>query len=104
MCDGLHSYTASGRMRRATYSDVCGWVIRSWQAVKSSTIINGFKKAGIISDVATQEEETVEHSRTDVETQEEEIVEHSRTELNDDLLALFHSDSEDEDFDGFADA
>jgi len=35
---------------------------------------------------------------------EEETVEHSRTELNDDLLALFHSDSEDENFDGFADA
>ena len=89
MCEGLHSYTESGKMRRATFAEVCGWVIRSWAAVKTTTITNGFKKAGIISG--------------EEEPEDEEAAPERSTDLDEEMLALFQSDSEDEDFEGFTD-
>ena len=49
MTSGEKSFTKTGRMRRATYGQVCQWVLTAWSIVKKSTIINGFRKAGLLS-------------------------------------------------------
>ncbi len=72
-------------MRRATFADVSGWVLRAWAAVKPSTIVNGFKKAQIIKgEEVAVEEEPDRQQPTDL-----------------DCSTMFHSDSEEEDFEGF---
>ena len=48
MCSERHSYTASGRQLRATYAEVCGWIVRAWARITTSTIQNGFGSAGLI--------------------------------------------------------
>ena len=64
------------------HAEVCNWVLSAWKAVKPSTIINGFIKAKIISG---DEEESDEDS----------------AELDAEMAALFNSDSEGSDFEGF---
>ena len=49
MSKGNHSFTETGKMRRATHAEVCNWVIRAWIAVKVKAIMNDFRKAGITS-------------------------------------------------------
>jgi hypothetical protein len=44
---GEKSFTATGRLRRATLAEVAAWVVESWKGVKKSCILNGFKKAEI---------------------------------------------------------
>ena len=41
MTSGEKSFTKTGRMRRATFSQVCQWIITAWSSVKESTITNG---------------------------------------------------------------
>ena len=89
MSEGLHTYTATGRMRRATHAEVCEWVLSAWKAVKPSTIVNGFIKAKIIRGAEEEEQEDQEQDAGDAEG------------LREELAALFCSDSEDSDFEGF---
>ncbi|KAG8233128.1 hypothetical protein J437_LFUL012554 [Ladona fulva] len=42
-----YDITPMGRMKRPSISCVCEWVKKSWQKVKSETIIKSFKKCGI---------------------------------------------------------
>ena len=50
MTAGIHSFTESGKMRRATLTEVSEWVSRAWNSVPVTVITNGFRKAGISSD------------------------------------------------------
>lgn len=45
---GEHSFTATGRMRHATFLDVVGWIDTAWASVTTDTILSGFRKAGLI--------------------------------------------------------
>ena len=47
MSEGEHSFNNTGRMRRATFAEVCTWIVAAWNGVKTSSIINGFRKAKI---------------------------------------------------------
>ena len=49
MSEGIHTFTETGKMRRATHAEVCNWVVQAWKAVKVLSIKNGFRKAGIAS-------------------------------------------------------
>ena len=89
MTAGEHSFTKTGRMRRATYADVCQWVVTAWQRVPPTNIINGFRKAEIVP--ALPEDETDMDTSTDDQ----------QSFLTPELAALFNSDTEDEDFEGF---
>ena len=89
MMDGEHSFTATGRMRRATFQDVIGWIDKAWASVTTETILSGFRKAGIIG-TATEDEADV----SDVEEEAPHL-------LPPELAELFKSDTEDEDFIGF---
>jgi len=69
MTSGKHTFTPAGRQRRATYVEVCNWVIRAWDKVKSTTIVNGFRKCGIIpepaADVSSSDDDSAESDTTD---------------------------------------
>ena len=43
------SFTKTGRLRRASLAQVCQWILTAWGKVKQSTIINGFRKAGLLA-------------------------------------------------------
>ena len=47
MCDGLHSYTATGKMRRATIPVVCEWVVSAWAKVKATSVTNAYKNVAL---------------------------------------------------------
>jgi len=57
------------RQQRATYVEVCNWIIRAWDKVKSTTIVNGFRKCGIIpepaADVSSSDDSSAESDTTD---------------------------------------
>ena len=42
MSDGMKTYTASGRMRRASYAEVTTWITTAWEKIKRETIMNAF--------------------------------------------------------------
>lgn len=39
-----HGITTTGHLKRQTISQVCEWVIQSWNAVETETIVKSFKK------------------------------------------------------------
>ncbi|CAI9716323.1 pogo transposable element with KRAB domain [Octopus vulgaris] len=88
MTSGEKSFTKTGRMRRASFTQVCQWILNAWSHVKTSTITNGFRKAGLLLD----EEDRVCSSESDNE----------EAEVSDEIMRLFNSDTEEEDFDGFS--
>lgn len=107
MTSGEHTYTPAGRQRRATYVEVCNWVIAAWKKVKVSTILNGFKKCCIMppaKEAATglsSDDETSDGEETDAETtgrpnplDEEDRLRH--------VMDMFGDSDDDESFDGFA--
>ena len=60
MTSGEKSFTKTGRMRRATFSQVCQWILTAWSSVKESTITNGFLKAGLLRGLAVANERETE--------------------------------------------
>ena len=92
MVDGEHSFTATGRMRHATFQQVVGWIDKAWTSVTTETILSGFRKAALNGTDADGE--------SDDSPAEEETALH----LPPEMAELFRSDTENEDFDGFGDA
>ena len=98
MSEGIHTFTETGKMRRATHAEVCNWVIRAWKAVKVTAIINGFRKAGITSVPGAGEDGVSDTSEINDDEQSTAPLD---PVLDAQLIDLFHSDKEDKDFDGF---
>ncbi|XP_039542041.1 uncharacterized protein LOC120489360 isoform X2 [Pimephales promelas] len=89
------SFTKTGRIRRATYGQVCQWVLTAWNNVKKSTIINGFRKAGLLR--------VEEGSVGDLPPDESDESDNENDPISDEaILRRFNSDTEGEDFDGFS--
>ena len=84
--------------RRATRAEVCNWVIRAWRAVKVTAITNGFRKAGITHVPGATEDDTSDASEISDDEQSTATLD---PVLDAQLIDLFNSDTEDEDFDGF---
>ena len=101
MTEGEKSFTKTGRMRRATFAEVCQWILTAWGAIKKSTITNGFKKAGIIEADDTTQEATgaEEYSESDCDTSGEDT-----DSVSEAILNLFVSATEESDFSGFSEA
>lgn len=95
MTEGEHSYTATGRMRRASFSEVAKWVHEAWSAVSAATITAGFRKAGLLASAPPQ------HDDDDNDLSDSECEETVAAELPPEIAELFDSASEDEDFAGF---
>ena len=98
MSEGIHTFTETGKMRRATRAEVCNWVIRAWKAVKATAIMNGFRKAEITSVPGASEDGVSDTSEISNDEQSAATLD---PVLDVQLIDLFHSDTEDEDFDGF---
>lgn len=96
MSEGLHSFTKSGKLRRASYEDVAQWVDAAWKAVKKSTIIAGFREAEILTS-----ENVLSTAVEDNYDDEDENDTDLDSSINEDILNLFNSDNDESDFDGF---
>ena len=87
MQEGIHTYTQSGKMRKAKFAEVWSWVLTAWGKVPTETIVNIHKKTLF----APESDEEVENSNDGSGDDEEEVGE---TRLPNAMLHLFHSDSE----------
>ncbi|KAF0985426.1 hypothetical protein HZS_6982 [Henneguya salminicola] len=38
-------YARTGNMKRASYTEVCGWISEAWTSVTNECVKNGFRKA-----------------------------------------------------------
>lgn len=97
MTSGKKSFTKTGRMQKASFSDVCQWIQTAWSAVKESTITIGIRKAGLLREEsgALSELNLLEdESNTEIETDGDKCDEA--------LLRLFNSDTEEDEFMGFS--
>ena len=97
MSEGIHTFTQTGKMRRATHAEVCDWVVRAWRALKVTSITNGFRKAGITGgaeDGASDESNISDDEQMESATALDSVMDAQ-------LIDLFNSDTEDEDFNGF---
>ena len=80
----------------------------AWGSVKTSTIINGFQKAGLLRDEEDATTAEAPQRLFDSDSDEEEFVgfdsdnEGERRVADEATLSLFVSDTEDEDFGGFS--
>lgn len=125
MTSGEKSFTKTGRMRGAPFSDVCQWILTTWSNVKESTITKGFRKAGLLceessapSEATLPRDDSDMESDTDRETEESSTTseatlprdEGDRSNTNRDtkmvcddaFLRLFNSDTEEDNFSGFS--
>lgn len=95
MTSGDHSFTTTGRMRRATLAEVACWVKSAWGKVSGRIVTAGFQKAGILDFVLDEDNESENDDVDEVDEERE-----SQT-LPPEIAQLFESDSESEDFEGF---
>lgn len=92
MINGDHSFTKTDRMRRASYLEVVNWVDRAWKSVPSNIIISGFKKAKLIHPC---DEDLTDNYPDDINETA------NKTKIPKAVMDAFHSDTEDENFEGF---
>ena len=94
MISGYHEYTKSGKTKRASYVEVCNWIINSWNDINSNVIKIGFKKSNVKFYDNSEDigEISSDSDSTDIEIPDEimEMVEEFSTES-------------DEEFNGFND-
>ncbi|CAC5424324.1 unnamed protein product [Mytilus coruscus] len=99
MTSGEKSFTATGRLGRASLPEVAAWVVNSAKSVPKTCVVNGFKKAEIF----TYKEDTP-MVESDSASEDDEPLIYLDARITPELAELFHSDTEDEDFDGFSDS
>lgn len=102
MTAGEKSFTKTGRLRRASYAEVCNWVLAAWACLKQSMIMNGFRKAGI-QPAAADDAPTTSATPIDPVSSSDSDSE-NENEADPAWLQLFLSDTEESDFSGFSDA
>lgn len=73
MTSSKHTFTPSGRQRRTTYVEVCNWVIRALDKLKVSTIVNSFRKCGIIPEPAIEDSSLDNDSESDASDTSTEV-------------------------------
>lgn len=42
MIEGYHTYTKTGKLKRASYTTVCEWIVKSFYSISNICVINGF--------------------------------------------------------------
>ena len=101
MANGEHSVTPAGRQRRATYVEVCKWIVTAWNKIQPESMKNGFVKAGLIPPPAAAET-PASSDYTDDDGEEDQHVTELRLQT---ALEILDNDSDiNEDFDDFSDA
>ena len=98
MPEGIHTFTETGKMRRVTHAEVCNWVIQVCRAGKVTAMTNDFRKAEITLVPGATEDDLGDASEI---SDDEQSVAALDPVLDAQLIDLFNSDMEAEDFDGF---
>jgi transposase-like protein len=100
MLNGLKSYTKTNKIRKASYEEVCNWVLESWTEVTSKCIQNGFKSAELYSyENINNEDDDI----TIIDDQQSDDNDEEFDQIMDKFKLLFKSfnTESDEEFDGF---
>ena len=92
MTEGEQTFTKTGRQRRATYATICQWIVDAWADISVTTVVRAFRKAGIVTGLP-------DNSSDDTDSDDEM----EPGTLDAVLAQLFNSDTEEEEFEGFAD-
>lgn len=110
MSEENHAFTKSGRMCKATYSQVCQWMVDSWDKILKEMLQKSFMKAEITGGKA--DDYVAQSNLTsgmdcifddDANDADEDFMDIDEC-LKPEIFKLYpHSDTEDEDFDGFLD-
>lgn len=73
MASTVHQKTPTGRLKRASLVDVCGWILEAWSAVSFKIVENSFKVTGISNKLDGTEDDVIWESRQDdVQTSSDE--------------------------------
>ena len=91
MTDGEHRFTKTGRQQQANYATIFQWIVDAWAKISVSTIMQSFRKAGII----TEQLNTDNSNEADSDSDETDSGMHDV-----EISQLLNSDI-DEKFDGF---
>ena len=101
MLNGLKSYTKTNRMRKASYEEICNWVLESWTEITSKCIQNGFKAAELYSyeNINSEEDDDI----TIIDDQQSDNNDEESNQIMEKFRHLFkNSNIEfDDEFDGF---
>ncbi|KAA8589771.1 hypothetical protein FQN60_013136 [Etheostoma spectabile] len=92
MTEGEHTFTNTGRQRRATYATICQWIVDAWAKVSVSTVVRASTKAGMITELPANSNDT----DSDNDERDSDI-------LFAIIAQLLNSDTKDEEFEGFVD-
>ena len=47
MREGEHEFTKNNKMKLASYSEICNWIVECWNQISEDVIKNRFRKAKI---------------------------------------------------------
>ena len=98
MTSGEKSFTKTDRMRRATYGQVCQWVLTAWSIVKNPLSSTGFERLGLLL-----VEEGSMSSAGNLPPDESDKSDNENDPTSDEaILRLFNADTEGDDFSGFS--
>ena len=56
--EGEHTFTKTGRQRRAIYTTICQWIVDARADITVSTVVQAFTKAGIITELPGNSSDT----------------------------------------------
>ena len=91
MKHGEHEFTKSNKMKRASYAEVCNWIVRSWDLITEKIKKNGFKKAKICDYENHYESDTdIESEQIGYDEMESQV--NSDRVNTDDTSNVFNSD------------
>lgn len=79
MTSGDHTFTRTGRQRGVDYATIIEWILEAWNTIPTSTINNGFVKAGIINSFDVQGEIQTENFAMDSDEVTDENSEYNET-------------------------
>ena len=58
MTEGQHTFTKTGRQRRAKYATICQWMVDAWADISVYTVVRAFTKAGIVTELPENSSDT----------------------------------------------
>lgn len=93
MTEGEHTFTKTGRQRRAT--TICQWIVNAWADISVSTVVRVLRKAGIATELPD--------NSSDTDSDNDDFDETELGMLDALFAQLFNSDTEEEEFEGFLD-
>ena len=112
MKEGEHHFTKSNKMKRASYSEVCKWIVESWKKIDEITVKKGFQVSKICdyegameTDSETEIEDNCDKENCDIDCCDEvdfDDVNNDRIDLSEDFNEKCSIDFvSDDEFDGF---